>query len=126
MCYWPGLQASQSGYAVDYVTWICCRLCYSRTIRWVSWELSKPELSSWIFSLWTPHQSGSQGLFTQVGFNDPSQDDASQSHFGVANANLLQSQVSSSFNGVANEDESDDKPPNKCILVWQGNVAKIC
>lgn len=38
-----------------------------------------------------PH--GSQGLFTQVGFNDPSQDDASQSHFGVANANSLQSQV---------------------------------
>ena len=38
-----------------------------------------------------PH--GSQGLFTQVGFNDPSQEDASQSHFGVANANSLQSQV---------------------------------
>ncbi|RVX14507.1 Regulator of nonsense transcripts 1-like [Vitis vinifera] len=38
---------------------------------------------------------GSQGLFTQVGFNDPSQDDASQSHFGVANPNPLQSQVSS-------------------------------
>lgn len=32
---------------------------------------------------------GSQGLFTQVGFNDPSQDDASQSHFG---ANSLQTQ----------------------------------
>lgn len=43
---------------------------------------------------------GSQGLFTQVGFNDPSQDDASQSHFGVANANPLQSQVSSNFNAV--------------------------
>ena len=39
---------------------------------------------------------GSQGLFTQVGFNDPSQDDASQSHFGIANPNSLQSQVSSS------------------------------
>ncbi|XP_039057295.1 regulator of nonsense transcripts 1 homolog [Hibiscus syriacus] len=35
---------------------------------------------------------GSQGLFTQAGFNDPSQDDASQSHFGVANPNQLQSQ----------------------------------
>ncbi|KAM7530930.1 hypothetical protein LguiB_034340 [Lonicera macranthoides] len=35
---------------------------------------------------------GSQGLFTQVGFNDPSQDDASQNHFGVTNANQLQSQ----------------------------------
>lgn len=39
-----------------------------------------------------PH--GSQGLFTQAGFNDPSQEDPSQSHFGVANANPLQSQVS--------------------------------
>jgi len=36
---------------------------------------------------------GSQGLFTQVGFNDPSQDDASQSHFGITNPNQLQSQV---------------------------------
>ncbi|XP_012486781.1 regulator of nonsense transcripts 1 homolog isoform X1 [Gossypium raimondii] len=34
---------------------------------------------------------GSQGLFTQVGFSDPSQDDASRSHFGV-NPNQLQSQ----------------------------------
>ncbi|MBA0801115.1 hypothetical protein Gohar_011500, partial [Gossypium harknessii] len=33
---------------------------------------------------------GSQGLFTQVGFSDPSQDDASRSHFGV-NPNQLQS-----------------------------------
>ncbi|CAA6673842.1 unnamed protein product [Spirodela intermedia] len=33
-----------------------------------------------------------QGLFTQVGFNDPSQDDSSQSHFGVAGQALLQSQ----------------------------------
>lgn len=37
---------------------------------------------------------GSQGLFTQAPFNDQSQDDASQNHFGVANANPLQSQVS--------------------------------
>lgn len=36
---------------------------------------------------------GSQGLFTQVGFNDPSQDDAAQNHFGMGNANQLQSQV---------------------------------
>ena len=36
---------------------------------------------------------GSQGLFTQVGFNDQSQEDASQGHFGVASANPLQSQV---------------------------------
>ncbi|MBA0857485.1 hypothetical protein Goshw_013037, partial [Gossypium schwendimanii] len=37
---------------------------------------------------------GSQGLFTQVGFIDPSQDDASRSHFGVK-PNKLQSQVAS-------------------------------
>lgn len=36
---------------------------------------------------------GSQGLFTQVGFSDPSQDDTSQGHFGVGNMNPLQSQV---------------------------------
>nr|POF06530.1 regulator of nonsense transcripts 1 like [Quercus suber] len=39
-------------------------------------------------------------FISQVGFNDPSQDDASQSHFGVANGNPLQSQVSSTFNVV--------------------------
>jgi hypothetical protein len=37
---------------------------------------------------------GSQGLFTQVGFSDPLQDDATQNHFNVANSNPLQSQVS--------------------------------
>lgn len=41
---------------------------------------------------------GSQGLFTQVGFTDPLQDDATQSHFSVANANPLQSQVSFNSN----------------------------
>ena len=35
---------------------------------------------------------GSQGLFTQVGFSDPSLDEASQSHYNVTNANPLQSQ----------------------------------
>ncbi|XP_078446418.1 RNA helicase [Wolffia australiana] len=33
-----------------------------------------------------------QGLFTQAGFSDPSQDDSSQSHFGMARQPLLQSQ----------------------------------
>lgn len=36
-----------------------------------------------------PH--GSHGLFTQSGFNDPSQEDSS--HFGVAGPGPLQSQV---------------------------------
>ncbi|KAL1083812.1 hypothetical protein V6Z11_D09G222100 [Gossypium hirsutum] len=40
---------------------------------------------------------GSQGMFTQVGFSDPSQDDASRSHFGV-NPNQLQSQPFAQFN----------------------------
>ncbi|KAL8141794.1 hypothetical protein V2J09_014826 [Rumex salicifolius] len=35
---------------------------------------------------------GSQGLFTQVGFTDPSQEDGSQGHFGVPNANSIHSQ----------------------------------
>ncbi|KAK9067995.1 hypothetical protein SSX86_012106 [Deinandra increscens subsp. villosa] len=35
---------------------------------------------------------GSQGLFTQVGFKDPSQDDSSQSHFNAATTNPLQTQ----------------------------------
>lgn len=48
---------------------------------------------------------GSQGLFTQVGFSDPLQDDATQNHFNVANSNPLQSQVSlipASFFSVKN------------------------
>lgn len=36
---------------------------------------------------------GSQGLFTQAGYNDPSQGESSQSHFGVAGRSPLQSQV---------------------------------
>lgn len=36
---------------------------------------------------------GSQGLFTQVGFKDPSQDDSSQAHFGADPTSSLQTQV---------------------------------
>ncbi|WMV43439.1 hypothetical protein MTR67_036824, partial [Solanum verrucosum] len=36
---------------------------------------------------------GSQGLFTQAGYSDPSQEDSPQNHFGMSNANPLQSQV---------------------------------
>lgn len=53
---------------------------------------------------------GSQGLFTQVGFSDPLQDDATQNHFNVANSNPLQSQVSlipaSFFFSVKNNNSS--------------------
>lgn len=40
---------------------------------------------------------GSQGLFTQAAFDDQSHDDASQNHFGLANANALQTQVFSLY-----------------------------
>lgn len=43
---------------------------------------------------------GSQGLFTQAGYNDPSQDDGSQNHFGMSNVNSLQSQVNLLFNSA--------------------------
>ncbi|KAG2637103.1 hypothetical protein PVAP13_2NG499900 [Panicum virgatum] len=35
---------------------------------------------------------GSHGMFTQTGYNDPSQDESSQMHYGMASAGLLQSQ----------------------------------
>ncbi|CAM8880901.1 unnamed protein product [Rhodiola kirilowii] len=35
---------------------------------------------------------GSQGMFTQAGFTDPTEDDTSQNHFGAPNANPLQTQ----------------------------------
>ncbi|XP_059643144.1 regulator of nonsense transcripts 1 homolog [Cornus florida] len=85
-------QASQTGYAVDYVTQGAqagfpgsflnqnSRAGYSRFGTG----------NDFMSQDYMAH--GSQGLFTQVGFNDPSQDDTSQSHFGVTNANPLQSQ----------------------------------
>jgi regulator of nonsense transcripts 1 len=111
------MQASQSGYGVDYVTQGAqggfpgnflnqnsqagysrfgsgndfmsqvCSSCHTQIICMPSTFA----LTSALSQDYMPH--GSQGLFTQVGFNDPSQDDASQSHFGVANSNPLQSQV---------------------------------
>lgn len=36
---------------------------------------------------------GSHGMFTQAGYNDPSQDESSQMHYGMASAGPLQSQV---------------------------------
>lgn len=43
---------------------------------------------------------GSQGLFTQAGYNDPSQEDSPQNHFGMSNANPLQSQVTAFINSA--------------------------
>jgi hypothetical protein len=36
---------------------------------------------------------GSHGMFTQAGYNDPSQDESSQMHYGMGAPGHLQSQV---------------------------------
>ncbi|TQD73599.1 hypothetical protein C1H46_040880 [Malus baccata] len=85
-------QASQSGYAVDYVTQGAQGGFPGNFLN----QNSQAGYSrfgtgnDFMSQDYMPH--GSQGLFTQVGFNDPSQDEASQNHYGVANANQLQSQ----------------------------------
>ncbi|KAL3497680.1 hypothetical protein ACH5RR_040412 [Cinchona calisaya] len=82
-------QASQSGYAVDYVTQGGFPGSFLN-------QNSQPGYSH--FGTGNDFMSqdymahGSQGLFTQAGFNDTAHDDASQKHFGVANTNPLQSQ----------------------------------
>lgn len=40
-----------------------------------------------------PMAHGSHGMFTQAGYNDPSQDESSQMHYGMAAPGPLQSQV---------------------------------
>ncbi|KAM7491128.1 hypothetical protein LguiA_034049 [Lonicera macranthoides] len=85
-------QASQSGYAVDYVNqggqggFPGSFLNQNSQGGYSRFGTGNDFMSQDYM------QHGSQGLFTQVGFNDPSQDDASQSHFGVVNTNQLQSQ----------------------------------
>lgn len=85
-------QASQSGYGVDYVTqgaqggFPGSFLNQSSQAGYSRFGTGNDFMSQDYMA------HGSQGLFTQVGMNDPSQDDASQSHYGVANANQLQSQ----------------------------------
>ncbi|KAG7952426.1 hypothetical protein I3843_12G058400 [Carya illinoinensis] len=85
-------QASQGGYAVDYVTQGAQGgfpgnfLNQNSQAGYSRFGTGNDFMSQDYMS------HGSQGLFTQVGFSDPSQDDASQSHFSVANTNPLQSQ----------------------------------
>lgn len=85
-------QASQSGYATDYVT-------QSAQGGFPGSFLNQNSQAGFSrFGAGNDFMSqdymahGSQALFTQAGFNDPSQDDSSQNHYGVANANALQSQ----------------------------------
>ncbi|XP_057476213.1 regulator of nonsense transcripts 1 homolog isoform X1 [Actinidia eriantha] len=85
-------QASQGGYGVDYVTqgvqggFPGSFVNHNSQAGYSRFGAGNDFMSQDYMA------HGSQGLFTQVGFNDPSQDDASQSHFGMANANPLHSQ----------------------------------
>ncbi|KAJ7011271.1 regulator of nonsense transcripts 1 [Populus alba x Populus x berolinensis] len=85
-------QASQSGYAVDYVTQGAQGGFPGNFLNQNSQAGFSRFGSGNDFMSQDYMAHGSQGLFTQVGFNDPSQDDASQSHFGITNPNQLQSQ----------------------------------
>ncbi|KAJ6701266.1 REGULATOR OF NONSENSE TRANSCRIPTS 1-LIKE PROTEIN [Salix koriyanagi] len=85
-------QASQSGYAVDYVTQGAQGGFPGNFLNQNSQAGYSRFGSGNDFMSQDYMAHGSQGLFTQVGFNDPSQDDASQNHFGITNPNQLQSQ----------------------------------
>ncbi|GAV89382.1 UPF1_Zn_bind domain-containing protein/AAA_11 domain-containing protein/AAA_12 domain-containing protein [Cephalotus follicularis] len=85
-------QASQSGYTVDYVTQGAQGGFPGNLLNQNSQAGYSRFGAGNDFMSQDYMAHGSQGLFTQVGFNDPSQDDASQNHFGVANPNPLQSQ----------------------------------
>ncbi|XP_008784706.2 regulator of nonsense transcripts 1 homolog [Phoenix dactylifera] len=84
-------QASQSGYGVDYVAQGQAGFPGSYLN-----QNSQPGYShlgtgnDFISQDYMPH--GSQGLLTQAGINDPSQDESSQSHFSMTGPGPLQSQ----------------------------------
>ncbi|WOK98706.1 regulator of nonsense transcripts [Canna indica] len=85
-------QASQSGYGVDYVTQ-GPQAGFPGSYLNQNTQPGYSHLATgndFVFQDYMPH--GSQGLFTQAGFNDPSQDESSQSHFGMAGHGPLQSQ----------------------------------
>ncbi|XP_077244900.1 regulator of nonsense transcripts 1 homolog [Tasmannia lanceolata] len=85
-------QASQGGYGVDYVT-PGTPAGFPGSFLNQNSQGGYSHLGTgndFISQDYMPH--GPQGLFTQVGFSDPSQDDSSQSHFGVAGPGPLQSQ----------------------------------
>ncbi|XP_044504128.1 regulator of nonsense transcripts 1 homolog isoform X5 [Mangifera indica] len=87
-------QASQSGYTVDYVTQGAQSGFPGNFLNQNSQAGYSRFGSGNDFMSQDYLAQGSQGLFTQVGFNDPTQDDAlqTQSHFSVTNPNQLQSQ----------------------------------
>ncbi|KAJ8773983.1 hypothetical protein K2173_009414 [Erythroxylum novogranatense] len=85
-------QASQSGYAVDYATQGGQGSFPGSFLNQNSQAAYSRFGSGNDFMSQDYMAHGSQGLFTQVGFNETSQDDATQSQFGLANPNPLQSQ----------------------------------
>nr|XP_016477754.1 PREDICTED: regulator of nonsense transcripts 1 homolog isoform X2 [Nicotiana tabacum] len=86
-------QASQSGYAVDYVTQGAQAGFPGNFLNQNSQSGYSRFGSGNEFMSQDYMAHGSQGLFTQAGYNNPSQDDGSQNHFGMSNASL-QSQSS--------------------------------
>ncbi|GAB2273676.1 Regulator of nonsense transcripts 1-like protein [Dionaea muscipula] len=85
-------QASQSGYSVDYATQGAQPGFHGNFLNQNSQAGYSRFGSGSDFMSQDYMAYGSQGLFTQVGFNDPSQEDTSQGHFGIRNANALQPQ----------------------------------
>ncbi|CAL9156940.1 unnamed protein product [Musa hybrid cultivar] len=86
------MQASQSGYSVDYVTQ-GPQAAFPGSYLNQNTQPGYSQLGAgneFMFQDYVPH--GSQGLFTQAGFNGPSQDESSQSHFSMAGTGSLQSQ----------------------------------
>ncbi|KAK4369632.1 hypothetical protein RND71_013424 [Anisodus tanguticus] len=85
-------QASQSGYAVDYVNQ-GAQVGFPGNFSNQNSQAGYSRFGSGNEFMSQDYMAhGSQGLFTQAGYNNPSQDDSSRNHFGMSNANPLQSQ----------------------------------
>ncbi|KAH7862324.1 hypothetical protein Vadar_003090 [Vaccinium darrowii] len=86
-------QASQNGYAIDYVNTQGAQAGFPGSFLNQNSQAGYSRFGTGNEFMSQDYMAhGSQGLFTQVAFGDPSQDDASQRHFGLPNANQLQSQ----------------------------------
>ncbi|XP_048229748.1 regulator of nonsense transcripts 1 homolog isoform X2 [Ricinus communis] len=103
-------QASQSGYAVDYVTQGVQGGFPGNFMNQNSQAGFSRFGSGNDFMSQDYMTHGSQGLFTQIGFNDASQDDVSQNHFGIANPNPLQSQPFAHYNTQPLNMQSTQQP----------------
>ncbi|KAI3523740.1 hypothetical protein L1887_02100 [Cichorium endivia] len=69
---------------------------------------------------------GSQGLFTQVGFNDPSQDDSSQSHFpnnSLQTQNMMNPLYSQPFGHYSSQPVNMQAPPPQQQQQGQGQAS---